>query len=192
MSLPTDLEIKSYLRISTDVEDILIFGLNQTAQAQVAQYLRTPLGSEARTFKGRRPRQGYRRELAEQLWVPVQPCDETATITDLDDVEVDAATYTIDGATGYINAIQGESFDNPPYTIAINVGLIYDPNYDADVDPILRQAILDLASDLWNSRNPRALYEQSGGQVSITYDKVPMARRTTALLDSLRTPWHAW
>ncbi len=192
MSLPTDLEIKSYLRISTDVEDILIFGLNQTAQAQVRQYLGVPLASEARTFRGRKARRGDRGERFEQLTIPIQPCDTTATITDVEGVEVDGDTYTIDGRRGLVNAVPLTVFDKGPYTIAVNVGFQYDPAYDTDVDPILRQTILDLASDLWSRRNPGAIYEQSGGQVSITYTEATIPMRTKAMLDALRPKGRAW
>jgi len=186
MSLPTDLDIKSYLRIENEVEDILIFGLNRTARAEVAQYLKVPLEGEAMTFEGRYPRRGHRREPFEQLTIPVQPCDDSATITDVNGTEVDAATYTIDGRSGQVNAVPGAAFGAAPYTIVVNVGWTEHPRYDDDVDPILAQAILDLASDLWSRRNPGAIYEQSGGQVSITYDKAPMPARTKDLLDRLR------
>jgi hypothetical protein len=192
MSLPTDLEIKSYLRISTDVEDILIFGLNQTARAQVTQYLRVPLESEARTFRGRKPVPGDRGERFERLEIPVVPCDTTATITDVEGATVDSDTYTIDGRKGQVNLVVNEVFDNGPYTVAVNVGWPYHPTYDTDVDPILRQSILDLASDLWSRRNPGAIYEQSGGQVSITYTDAAIPSRTKALLDVLRTPGRLW
>ena len=192
MSLPTDLEIKSYLRISTDVEDILIFTLNQTAQAQVVQYLDVPLTSESRTFTGLWPKLGPRREWRTRLHLPVIPCETTATITDRDGTTVSSATYTIDPRTGYVDSTLDVFFDNPPYKAVVNVGWTYHPNYDSDVDPILRQAILDLASDLWNRRNPGAEYEQSGGQVSITYTRVEMPLRTAALLNVLRPRLHRW
>ena len=192
MSLPTEEEIKQYLRISTDVEDFLIFALNQTARAQVTQYLKVPLESENRTFEGRYPRRGLRREPFEQLTIPVQPCDNSATITDVDGDEVDDSTYTIDVRNGFVNLVQFESFAKPPYTIDVSVGWTFDPNYDERVDGILRQAVLDLASDLWSRRNPGAIYEQSGGQVSITYTEATLPMRTQALLESLRPRGRAW
>jgi len=192
MSLPTDLEIKSYLRISTDVEDVLIFGLNQTAQAQVRQYLGVPLESRAMTFTGCWPRRGPRLERTERLVIPVVPCSTTATITNVDGTVVDDATYTIDPSTGYVDLVKGSCFSKPPYTIAVNVGFTFDPEYDTAVDPVLRQVVLDLASDLWSRRNPGAIYEQSGGQVSITYTEATIPMRTKAMLDALRPRWQPW
>ena len=192
MSLPDETEIKSYLRISTDVEDDLLFTLNQTARAITTSYLGVPLESDSRTFKGRYPREGLRREAATQLVIPVVPCSTTATITDFDDVEVDSTTYTIDERTGFVDTVPFEVFDSAPYTIVVNVGWQHHPNYTDDIEPLLRQAILDLASDMWNRRNPGAEYEQSGGQVSITYTRSDMPLRTKTLLETLRPSLRAW
>lgn len=192
MALPTDLEIKSYLRLDTDEEDLLIFTLNQTAQAVVASKINLPLEAAATTFYGRTPRRGYRGEAAERLTIPKQPCATTATITDVDGETVDADTYTIEPLTGWVNAALYEAFAAPPYTIVVNVGLTAHPDYDAVIDPIARQAILDLASDYWNRRNPGGVFEQSGGQVSITYTEDEVARRTKDLIELLRVKGRAW
>lgn len=193
MALPTDLEIKSYLRLDTDEEDLLIFALNQTAQGIVSRYLRVPLASESRTFTGRYPVIGPRRERWERLTIPVLPCDTSATITDVDGTTISSATYTIDPRTGTVDIARLAAWDNPPYTITVSVGWTFDPNYDTDVDPVLRQAIIDIAADLWNRRNPGATFEQSGGQVSVQYEQnaggattIDIPLRTRFLLDTLR------
>lgn len=192
MALPDLIDAKAYLRLDTDVEDELIDAALATAQALVQQVLKVPLTSEARTFQGRRAQRGYRGEPQERLTVPVQPCDATATITDVDGDAVDSDTYTIDARTGWINAERLETFDNGPYTVAIDVGYQFDPNYDADVEPLLRQAILDLTSDIYSRRNAGAIYEQSGGQVSITYTEADIPARTQMLLRALRLRGRAW
>lgn len=192
MGLPTVEEIKDYLRISTDVEDVALDGLKDTAQAQVARYLGVPLDGDSRTFTGRRAFKGPRQEPFEQLRVPIQPCDDSATITDVDGDEVDDTTYTIDPETGHIDLIQLEAFDNPPYTVVVNVGWTYHPRYTTEVEPVLRQAILDIASDLYNRRNPGEVYNQSGGQVSSTYTPAPIPPRTKELLEILRPKGRGW
>src|SRR5690349_21135723 len=145
MSLPTDLEIKSYLRISTDVEDLLIFTINQTAQAVVASKLNLPLEAADQTFRGRMPLKGYRGEPLERLTIPRYPWSTSATITDVDGETVDSDTYTIEPAKGWVNAEPDELFDNGPYTVAVAVGLTAHPDYDLVIDPLARQCILDLA-----------------------------------------------
>lgn len=175
MALPTDDEVTAYLRLDTAVESNLITELNRSAQAVITQYLRMPLDQEIRTFEGRYPRMGLRREFSEQLVVPGSPCNTSATITDLDGAEVDSATYTVDGRRGLVNAVRFTLFTNPPYTIQVGIGLALDPNYFDQVEPILRQAVLHICSDFYNRRNSGAIYEQSGGQVSVTYtaDQIP-------------------
>jgi hypothetical protein len=88
--------------------------------------------------------------------------------------------------------VRFEVFDNPPYDIVVNVGWTYAPDYDERVEPILRQAILWAATDYYRRRGAAVEYEQSGGQVSITYitDEVPPVLR--GLLEQVRPKGRAW
>jgi hypothetical protein len=184
--------LKAYNRVESDVEDDLFDLLVDTASAFVAQYLKVPLGTTARTFPGRWPRRGPRREPQEQLTIPVYPCATVATITDGVGDTVSSSLYTIDGAKGHVNAVLYESFNRPPYTIAVDVGYATASNYDEEIEPLLRQAILWVGSDLYRRRNPGAIYEQSGGQVSITYteDQLPPVIRMK--LEVLRPAARIW
>lgn len=186
MALPDLEELRSYLRLETEIEDELLEAALASAEARVSQYLKTPLDSDARTFEGRYGRRGLRKEPLEQLTIPVIPCDDTAVITDVDGDTVDDATYTINPRDGFVNLVQLEAFDNPPYTIVVNVGWSYHPAYDDEVEPILRQAILYIAADIYYRRNPGAVYQQSGGQVSITYTEEAIPPTIKDLLESLR------
>jgi hypothetical protein len=105
---------------------------------------------------------------------------------------VDADTYVIDQRTGLINTVYGETFENVPYTIEITVGWEQDPDFGNVSEPILHDAILWAATDFYRRRNPGAEYEQSGGQVSITYtrDEIPAVLR--GRLESLRPKGRAW
>lgn len=192
MALPTDDEVTAYLRLDTSVEAELITGINNSAKAHVSRYLGCPLDQRTQTFLGRRPRRGPRREAREQLTIPVQPCATSATITDVDGVTVDDTTYVIDPITGQINIEQDAAFDNGPYTIEATVGMSAHPYYVDDIEPILRQVLLHICSDYYNRRNAGAIYEQSGGQVSITYteDAIPPVIRTQ--LEQLRPKARAW
>lgn len=185
-------EIKSYLRVTTEVEDELIEGITLSSKAWVRAYYGIPLESQSRTWTGRYPRKGIRGEPATQLTVPLKPCAATATITDLDDDTVDASTYVIDQRSGLIDTVRYEVFDNPPYTIALNVGWDQHPDYDDDVEPILRQLIFWAASTYYRNRNVAAIYEQSGGQVSITYTEEAIPPLLRALAESLRDKARAW
>jgi hypothetical protein len=193
LSLPTDEEIKAYLRVTTDVEDQLITGINNTARALIAGRLKVPLEAEERTFYARWPREGRRREAMTQLVIPIIPCQTTAEIVDADEDEVDSDTYTIDARTGFIEADRYEVFDNGPYDITVSVGWDAHPDYITVVEPLLRQGIIDFSADLYRRRNPGAIYEQSGGQVSITYTEQELAERTQLYLRALQAliagPW---
>ena len=146
MALPDFDELKSYLRVTTDIEDDLIQQINLSSQAWVRAYYQVPLTSASRTFRGLWPRVGAQRQCETRLVVPIRPCDSTAVVTDAVGTTVDSTTYYIDQRTAFIEAKYGVVFSNPPYDVAIEVGWQTHPDYDSDVDPILRQAVLWAAS----------------------------------------------
>jgi hypothetical protein len=192
MALPDAQDVKDYLKVETDEEDDLIDGITDSAHAWLTAYFGIPLAGTERTFYARYPREGRRKEASCQLVIPVSPCSDTATITDGFEDEVDAATYTIDSRTGLVDTVRFEVFDNPPYDITVDVGWTFAPDYDERVEPILRQAILWAATDYYRRRNAGVEYEQSGGQVSITYitDEVPPVLR--GLMEQIRPKGRAW
>lgn len=193
MGLPTDQELRDYLKVETDEENNLIGSLNLSARAWVTRYFGVPLTSDTRTFRGRFPRKGYRRELLEQLTVPVVPCSASAIVTnEITGDVVDSDLYEIDRRKGQINAVYGEAFSAAPYRIEIAVGWDHDPDLATVSEPILRQAIMWAATDYYRRRNSAAEYEQSGGQVSITYSKDEVPKVLRGLLESLRPKGRAW
>ncbi len=192
MALPFEDEIKAYLRVTTDVEDDLFVQIKLSAEAWLRAFYRTPLEGQSRTFRGLWPRIGVQRELETRLVVPIKPCALTGTLTDADGTTVSSSTYVIDQRTGYVEAKRGESFSNPPYDIAITVGWDRHPQYDVEVEPIFRQAILWAAGTYYRNRNVAAIYEQSGGQVSITYTTEDIPPLLRSLMVGLKdTAWFA-
>lgn len=192
MSLPHEEEIKAYLRLTTEVEDDLIEQIRLSAEAWVRAFYDVPLGTQTRTFRGIWPRLGMQREPDTRLVVPLKPCAATATITDADEDVVTSSTYVIDQRTGYVDAKRFQYFSNPPYDIAIDVGWESHPEYDDDIEPILRQAILWAASTYYRNRNVGAIYEQSGGQVSITYTEDALPPVIRMKLEVLRPAARIW
>ena len=192
MSLPDFDELKAYLRVTTTVEDDLIEQINLSAQAWVEGYYDVPLESESMTFRGLWPKIGVQRLPNTRLVVPVRPCAETGTLTDADEATVSTGTYYIDPRTGYIEAKRHELFSNGPYDLVIRVGWEEHPDYDRKVEPILRQAVLWSASTFYRNRNVAAIYEQSGGQVSITYTEEEIPTLLLSLMKRLKdTAWFA-
>jgi hypothetical protein len=180
MALPTLLDLKNYLRLEdTTVEDEILTVLLATATAKCAAYVERPFVAELREFVD--PAQttvAYGRilELSVPLW-PVHPGDAEAdppipapAITDQDGTVVDASTYRVDTRSGRFIAKRGESFSNGPYTIAAFVGLSAFPEYSSVIEPVIKQAILDTASDLYSNRSPGSSMEIAGG-VSTQWQK---------------------
>jgi hypothetical protein len=190
VGLPTFEELKAYLRVTTEVEDELIEQINDSAQAWVRSFYRVPLDSQSRTFRGLWPRIGVQRYENTRLVVPVRPCGASPVITDGDEATVDNTTYVVDERTGYIDAKRNEFFDNPPYDITVSVGWEEHPEFNDEVEPILRQAIFWAASTYYRNRNVAAIYEQSGGQVSITYTEEEVPPLLLSLMKGLKD--NAW
>lgn len=190
MALPDGSEIKAYLRVTTDVEDDLFTQIELGAKAWVRGYYLVPLDSQPRTFMGLWPKIGAQHAYNTRLIVPVRPCDGTATVTDAAGTTVSSALYVIDPRTGYIDAKRFESFWNPPYDVEIDVGWQLHPQYEDEVEPILRQSILWAGSTYYRNRNVAAIYEQSGGQVSITYTDQEIPPLLRSLMAGLKD--NAW
>lgn len=192
MALPDATEIKAYLRVTTDVEDDLFTQIELAAKAWVRSFYQVPLDLQDRTFYGLWPKIGNQRQDQTRLIVPVIPCETSATITDRDGATVDSSTYRIDPRTGYVEAKVDVFFSNPPYDIRVDVGWATHPDYDDNVEPILRQAILWAASTYYRNRNVAAVFEQSGGQVSITYTEKEIPPLLFALMKGLKASvWFA-
>jgi hypothetical protein len=192
VSLPHEEEIKAYLRLTTEVEDDLIEQIRLSAEAWIRAFYQVPLGTQTRTFRGIWPRMGNQRERDTRLVVPMKPIAATATVTDASEDAVSDSLYVIDQRAGHIDAKRFQYFGNPPYDIVVSVGWETHPEYDDDIEPILRQAILWAASTYYRNRNVGAVYEQSGGQVSITYTEQAIPPLLRSLMESIKdTAWFA-
>jgi uncharacterized phiE125 gp8 family phage protein len=158
MALPTFTDLKTYLRIETTAEDTLLAALMARAKAMIEAWTDTPMTATSQTAIDR----------ADALAMPVtslvfprRPCAVTA-IVDVDNVAVPVADYWVDGRSGVIYAKQGIAFPYGPYTITANVGLSLRADYAA-LEPLLTEAILDLAADLYQRRTPGASSETAAG-----------------------------
>jgi uncharacterized phiE125 gp8 family phage protein len=171
MALPTTADLKSYLRIETTAEDTLLGLLLARAKAMLEQWTDTPITATSQTAIDR----------ADSVDVPVtslvfprRPCAVTA-IVDSDGTAVPVADYWVDGRSGVIYGKDGTTFPYGPYTITANVGLSLRQDYAA-LEPLLNEAILDLAADLYQRRTPGAASETAAG-TSVSWD---VSRETVA------------
>lgn len=164
MALPTVADLKTWLRIETTREDLLLAALLARAQASLETMLDGPITAEVQTAVDR----GAALDVpVTSLVFPRRPFTVTG-IVDMDGVTVDPTTYTVDGLSGLIYAKSGVEFAAAPYTITASVGLSLRADY-ARIEPVIGAAILDLAADLYQRRTPGAASESAAG-TSIQWD----------------------
>lgn len=165
MALPTASDLKTYLRIETTAEDALLAALVARGRAMLEQWIDTPLVAETQSAIDRAdslPGTGYvGARPVTSLIFPRRPITVT-TVADRDGVTVPASDYWVDGGAGMIYANPDIVFPNGPYTITATVGLTLRQDY-ARLEPLLAEAILDLAADLYQRRTPGAAQETAAG-----------------------------
>lgn len=180
MALPTVSELKAYLRIENAAEDTLLAALLLRAKAMLEQWTDVPITAEAQTAMDR----------AESVALPVtslifprRPFTVTSVV-DSDGVTVPSADYYIDGTSGIIYAKTGIAFPFGPYTITAMCGLTLRADY-ARLEPLLSEAIIDLAADLYQRRTPGASSETAAGttvQWDASRETVARVMKTLRLL----------
>lgn len=178
MALPSVADLKSYLRIESTAEDTLLAALMARAKAMLEGWIDVPITAETQTAIDR----------ADALDVPVtslvfprRPCTITSVV-DTDGVTVAAADYWVDGTSGVIYG-KDVAFPFGPYTITASVGLSLRADY-ARIEPLISEAIIDLAADLYQRRTPGAASETAAG-TTISWD---VSRETVArIMKTLRT-----
>lgn len=165
MPLPTVAELKAYLRIESTAEDTLLAALLVRAQAMVEGWTDTPITAMAQTALDRA--ESLAVHPVTSLIFPRRPCQITAVV-DANGATVDATKYYVDGTAGMIYAKPTFAFYDGPYTITANVGLSLRADY-ARLEPLLNQALLDLAADLYQRRTPGAATETAAG-TTVSWD----------------------
>jgi hypothetical protein len=155
MALPTLNDLKSYLRVESTTEDSLMQALLARAQAMVEGWTDTPITALSQTAVDRADSMSV--VPVTSLIFPRRPCQVTSVV-DANGLTVDATTYWVDGLAGLIYAKPLYSFYDGPYTITALVGLSLRPDY-ARLEPLLSEAIIDLAADLYQRRTPGAVAE---------------------------------
>jgi hypothetical protein len=174
MALPDLAALKRYVKKQTSEEDTLLASILLQAKAMAAAFVRRPIIAEERTFVLDHPSQYPTRSVG-LLHLPIYPVAEESSdvtalvITDNDGDELVVDTdYRLDLRTGRITGINF-AFGVWPYTVVATVGLSAYPEYEDQIEPVISAAILDIAADLYQRRNPAATNESTGGGVSTSY-----------------------
>lgn len=190
MALPTVNDLIAYLRIESEestAESGLLTNLLARAQATVEAWLDVPIATLSdQEFTDEGCTDPFGPSLR-KLLVPYSPIDaDSVVVEDKDGEAVVATDYRVKPLTGEILADPGVIFTNPPYTITCDVGLATHPQYATRIEPVLSQAILDLAADYYHARNPRAASEAAGGGASTTYVNAVVPERVRLALQPYR------
>lgn len=168
MSLPSLETLRPYLRVQNLVEDSLLEGLLLSAQAAVTGWIGKPIKAEKRTFQVHTNSESfglYSRRLA----VPIAPIGTIFSLTGSDGAAVALSDLYINYRTGLLQYKDGARWMNSPYTITCEVGLECYDEYLNSIEPAINQAIIDIASDLYQRRNPSASSEKEGGGIEVQY-----------------------
>lgn len=204
MALPTLTDVKNYLRIETTAEDTVVTAILGSANGLVNSLLDRPITAVSRTYivEDRRSaslglsRLSYDPPAATYLRIPDAPVDitQTITITDRWGTVLDASLYRVEAATGIVRSGNATSpyatgFSAFPYTIVATTGLATRADYSTVVEPAIFQAILDVAADLYQRRNPAATDENDGigGNIRYGRSEETIPSRALALLAPYRS-----
>jgi hypothetical protein len=172
MALVTTATLKRRLRIQTTAYDTTIEECLNDALGACQAYLGRPIVSRNRAFVDRAESERAYASVT-KLLVPVTPLlPATVVVTDRDGVTVDSADYAVrDRWSGVIEAAEGVTFANGPYTIACDVGLDCAEEYADTIEPAINALLTDVALDYYQRRNPAAASESAGGGIMQTYNE---------------------
>jgi hypothetical protein len=160
-------DIKRYLRVQTDEENVLLLSLVNAGTALVEAWLGRPIEARSMTFVD--PAESTPDHGVSTLLVPVTPLAAVTAVTDGDDQVVPVSTLRWNAGTGAITLKDKSAFLNGPYTITATVGLSASQQYRLGGSAAIQQAVVDTVADLYQRRNPVASREAEGGGIAVDY-----------------------
>lgn len=182
MALPDVDSLKRTLKIEHSAEDALLAEQLVRAKGMVQGFIGAPIETdsgrifydEAQSQTGLAPK---------SLLIPETPVDvEDVEIEDCNGTAIDVDLLRINPETGVVRYLDGVTrFPFGPYKITAGIGMDALDKYATDLEPIISQAIIDTAADLYYRRNPGAVQESSVG-VSRSYDPSGLPTRVAEAL----------
>lgn len=179
---PTKADLVAYLRLEPEAaaaEDALLDALLARAVALAQGIMGVPIDARAETFVVDGPCG------ARAFRVPAAPLERATpapVVADAAGRTVDVGAYRVDAAAGLFVRTDGGRWDTGPYTVTVTWGLSARGDYALAVQPAVAAAVLDLAADLYQNRNPSAVSESAGGGVSVTTGGAGVPPRVAAAL----------
>lgn len=169
MALASVADLKARLRIQTDAMDDDLTALLCSATAAIEAWLQRPIEARTTDMEIDTCTPMARSSYATTVYLPHYPIADLTAVEDGDGDAVDLNLLRFNTRTGVVRMLDGSGFLNPPYTFTADVGLSALPEYESLVEPVVNQAILDTASDLYHRRNPAAMSEREGGGIAVQY-----------------------
>lgn len=169
MALASVDQLKARLRIQTDAMDDDLAALLASATAAIEVWLQRPIEVRETEMEVDTCTPNARVSYMTKVFLPHYPIDDLTGVVDGDGDDVDLNLLRVNARTGVVQMLDGSSFLNPPYTFTADVGLSALPEYQSLIEPVVNQAILDTASDLYHRRNPAAMSEREGGGIAVQY-----------------------
>lgn len=155
-------DLKAYLRITHDTEDVLLTGLVNAATAWAEGYLGTPITATERTYAvSVAPRETY-------LTIPAAPVDSTRPIVirDPEGSLYDSDAFTLNANAGLLTTggtIAGRQLLTPgTWSVTCTAGMSVRSDYASTLKPQFDHGIMLLAADWYANRNPRASSDSDG------------------------------
>jgi hypothetical protein len=161
-------EVKAYLRVQTSDEDMLIASLLASASAAIDAWMNRPVYSAERTMQ-LGPTIANLNSEPRIFFAKMYPIGEIIGLTDADGEEVDVADLRVDLRMGTLSYRSGQTWGCSPYTLVATVGLSEYEEFSSSIEPAIRQATMDIVSDLFQRRNPAAMSEREGGGIAVQY-----------------------
>ena len=165
MALPTEAQLKAYLRVQTTAEDAQFTLWLARATALIEAMLGRPIVAAEQSHTLCPFSDPITSRVV--LYLPVVPVSGV-TVTNSDGDTVASSTYTLEGQRGRI-VFDEDATIAAWYTVAATAGLSAQTGYSTKAEPIISQAITDTVADWYQRRNAGATSETESS-ASVTYE----------------------
>lgn len=176
MALATIGDCKNFVRKETTDEDASFFTPQLArVKAAIERELGYLLTGAARTHVDYNERDNHGSNPVLTLPGPFKTSGPAPVVTDVDGSTVNSADYSLDTRGMMLRAKAGVSFTNRPYTIVATIGLDQHPDYSANLESIVNQAIVEFVAYLYKNRTPgvSSFSEEGGGAVVYEGNGIP-------------------
>lgn len=164
MTPPTVQDLADYLRLDPAdqaAEEGTLVRILAAAKATLQSLISVPI-EETEIEYVDQSQSGVAQAPITVLMFPYRPIGASVAVTDSQGIVVDPTTYNVSTQQGFVRGLNGVTFPSGPYTLVGTYGLELFRNYEVMIEPMLNQAIIDIAADMFQFRTVRATAENAG------------------------------